>query len=219
MGNALTPEFTFSALTDLNFTEQKGERMTSQSENIMGLQKLVMPYKKKKDSGLLSVKVEGYEHLIKIYFDLGLVVGLSMGNLKNDECLSILGSCKPKEATFMKGYKAPDFCAGEKSDIDHKLEEMFSSYPVRGAVAAQDGEDKKMSVRADLIVKLEAEFINIIGPIGKMIIDSVYSEIGYQRGADMASLHYTVLIDRLRAELPEQHQATFSAKYAIGLAL
>lgn len=193
--------------------------MQSKSENIMGLQKLVMPYKKKKDSGLLSVKVEGYEHLIKIYFDLGMVVGLSMGNLKNAECLSLLASCKPMEATFMKGYKAPDFFAGEKSDIDHKLEKIFSSYPVTGGVAEKGKEDPGMTVRAVEIAKLEADFVNIIGPIGKMIIENAYADIEYKRGTNMPSLQYTVLIDRLKTEMPTQLQATFSAKYAIGLAL
>ena len=60
------------------------------------------------------MQVEGYEHLVKIYFELGMVVGLSMGNLKNESCLDTLTQCKPLSATFMKGYKTPDFAVAKR---------------------------------------------------------------------------------------------------------
>lgn len=193
--------------------------MQSDSENIMNLQNLISPYKAKGDTGLLSIKVEGNEHLVKIYFNLGMVVGLSIGTLKNEACLNILGKCKPMNATFMKGYKTPDSVATDKAEIDSKLEGLFASYPVTGGTTIAGSDAQTVAVRANDLLKLEADFINIIGPIGKMIVDNVYSEIGYSRGNDMPSPLYSRLIDRLKGELPSQHQPTFAAKFAIGLAL
>jgi hypothetical protein len=143
----------------------KGGRMEAKSENIMSLKKLVSPYKEKRDSGLLSVKVEGHEHLLKIYFELGMVAGLSIGTLKNEACFNMLGTCKPVGATFMKGYKTPDFVTADKNEINNKFEELFASYPITGGMTT--GTDSHaVKVRADDIRKLEDDFINIIGPIG-----------------------------------------------------
>lgn len=192
--------------------------MQAKSDHIMSLKKIVWPYKEKKDSGLLSVMVEGQEHLVKIYFELGMVVGLSMGTLKNEACLNILSQCKPVKATFMKGYKAPDFVVTDNA-MDSKLEELFAAYPVTGGTTAPGNDAQTVAVSADHIRKLEDDFINIIGPIGRMIIDAAYSEIGYSHGKDMPSPVYTKLIDRLKVALPSQHQPTFTAKYAMGLAL
>jgi hypothetical protein len=196
----------------------KGGWMQSKSANIMSLKKLVSQYKEKKDSGLLSVKVEGQEHLLKIYFELGMVVGLSLGTLKNDACIDILGTCNPIDSAFIKGYKTPDFVVAEKDEINNKLEGLFASYPVTGGMTTDNG-THTVKVKADDLIKLETDFINIIGPIGKMLVDTIYSEIGYSRGTDMPSPLYSQLIDKLKESIPEQHHATFAAKYAIGLAL
>jgi hypothetical protein len=84
------------------------------SNPMMNIKKLLSQYKHKKDSGLLSVKVAGNEHLLKIYFELGMVVGLSIGTLKNEACFDILTECKPLEASFIKGCRTPDGATAKK---------------------------------------------------------------------------------------------------------
>jgi hypothetical protein len=195
----------------------KGGRMQSESENIMSLKKMVWPYKEKKESGLLSVKVAGYEHLVNIYFELGMVIGLSMGNMKNESCLDVLTQCKPLGATFIKGYKAPDFVVARKEEAG-KLEELLALYPVTGGKTTGE-QSPSIRVSADNIQKLEQDFIDIIGPIGKMLIETFYTENGYTRGQDMPALLYSLLIEKLKEALPSQHQPTFAVKYAIGMAL
>jgi hypothetical protein len=185
----------------------------------MGLKKLIKPYKEKKDSGLLSVKVEGSEHLVKIYFELGMIAGLSIGTLKNEDCFNILCDCRPMEASFIKGYKTPDFVSADKATINDKFEQLLSSsYPVTGASLSAEERPQRV-VSAESLLKLEEDFINVIGPIGRMIIDTAYIDLGYSRGKDMPSSLYSRFIERLRGELPDQHQRTFAVKYAIGLAL
>ena len=194
--------------------------METGSDNIMSLVKLVLPYKQKKDSGLLTVKVEGYDNLLKIYFHLGMVAGLSIGTLKNEDCFKVLDKCKPVGATFMKGYKAPDFVAADNKEINNRFDQLIASYPVTGGTSTGAGAAAQTKlVKADDLLKLEHDVIDIMGPVGKMIIENLYAELGYKQGTDMTSPVYSQLLDKIREELPSQHQSTFSAKYAIGLAL
>ncbi len=185
----------------------------------MNLKKIIWPYKEQKNSGLLSIKLEGQEHLLKIYFELGMIIGLSMGTLKNEACMDLLGNCHPMNAIFMQGYKTPNFVAVDDASIDSKLQELFAFYPVTGCVTGNDGDGHHVAVSAADIDRLEQEFINIMGPIGKMILGTAYSELSYRLGTDMPSPLYGRLIDRLKGELPSPCQPTFTAKFAIGLAL
>jgi hypothetical protein len=52
-----------------------------------------------------------------------------------------------------------------------------------------------------------------------MLVDTAYADIGYRPGTEMSTAQYSSLIDRLRDALPPEHQSTFAAKYALGLAL
>ena len=173
------------------------------SENIMSLKKIVWPYREKRESGLLSIKVDGNEHLLNIYFERGMIVGLTVGSLKNVSCIDNISQCIPLSATFMKGFKAPDFVVATKDEAK-KLEELFAVYSV---------------VSAENIDKLEINFIDIMGPIGKMLIESFYSEVGYRRGQDMPALLYSQMIGKLKEELPIEDQTTFDARIAFGSAL
>jgi hypothetical protein len=191
--------------------------MQSKPENIMILNRLIWPYKARRESGLLSVKVDGYEHLVKIYFELGMVVGLSMGIMKNEACLEILSQCRPLSSTFIKDYKTPAFAVADK-EAAGRLEDLFTIYPVTGTKS--DSKTASLaSVSSDNLLKLETDYIDMIGPIGKMLVDSFYNDCGYKRGQDMPALIYTQLIERLKEELPDEYQTSFAAKYAIGMAL
>jgi hypothetical protein len=185
---------------------------------MMSIKNLLSQYKEKKDSGLLSVKVEGNEYLLKIYFELGMVVGLSIGTLKNEDCFDVLGNCRPMEASFIKGYRTPDFAANHKEEINDRLDGFLATYPVISSITAGNGQPAEKIPSQD-IHKLETAFIDLIGPLGKMIIETAYSDIGYRRGADMLPREYSRLIDKLQEALPPEHRSSFAAKYAMGLAL
>jgi len=193
--------------------------MQAGSNHSMSMQGIILPHKETKDSGLLSIKLEGHEHLLKIYFELGLIVGLSMGTLKNAECLHALGKCNPVEAVFLKGYKTPDYAATEDQSISAQIQELFASNPVTGSVASTETKVSAPAVSAASLASLEDAFINIMGPIGRMILDTAYTDLGYHRGADMPASQYSQLIGRLQENLPGQFQSAFAEKYAVGPAL
>jgi hypothetical protein len=63
--------------------------------------------------------------------------------------------------------------------------------------------------------QLEKDVTEILGPISKLLIDSIYADIGYSHDKEMSPLLYSQLIDRLKRELPSEHQSIFAAKYTI----
>lgn len=166
---------------------------------------------------MLSVKVEGNEHLLKVYFDLGMVVGLSIGTIKNEDCFNFLATCKPMEASFIKGCKTPDTIAGHKEEINSRLDGFLATYPIINSMAEKGSSERR--VGSDAVRNLESAFIDLIGPLGKMLVESAYADIDYRPGTDMSTGQYSMLIDKLREALPPEHRSTFAAKYAMGLAL
>jgi hypothetical protein len=175
---------------------------------------LVWPLKAKKESGLLSVKVEGQERLVNIYFEQGKVVGITIGHMKNAACLDALAQSSPLESAFMKDCKVPDFVVAPEEDIK-KLEALFALYPVT-ARETFGGKGTEVNVKADVLIKLERDFVEIIGPIGKMIVDAYCEEFGYKRGQDMPASLYCQLFEKLKADLPVQYQSAFAAKKVVG---
>lgn len=181
----------------------------------MSLIMLAWPYRVKRETGLLSVMLEGQQHLVKIYFEHGLVVGLSMGNVKNDACLELLVKCKPLSTTFINNYKVTDSIIAAKEEAA-RLDEFFTLKPGTGSKTFEvRSAATVVNISSDNLVRLEKDYIDMLGPIGKMMIDSFYADSGYKRGQEMPVPLYSQLIERLREELPAEYQLSFGAKYAI----
>lgn len=188
--------------------------MQEKLDSIGSLKKMVRTYKESKHSGLLSVKVDGNDYLVKIYFELGMIVGMSMGALKNESCLNELNKCKLVNATFIKNCKVPSFTTVGKVEINHKLEEFFGFSPVTG-LPTPGKETHAINTSIEHLQQLEKDVTEILGPISKLLIDSIYADIGYSHDKEMSPLLYSQLIDRLKRELPSEHQSVFAAKYTI----
>ncbi len=176
------------------------------------LSPLIGKYLRSKDTGLLSIKIEGESYLLKICFDSGEIVSLSLGACKNEECLRRLDGVVPVEHSFLPGMKPT---TPAKAPLTEKViaivgtagsETVAEPAPSRPAVAVQP-----QTVKA-----LEEEFIELIGPIGKMLSDTVFAGLSYSRGNLMPLEDYSRLVDSLAKELPDQHQAPFVAKHRKG---
>jgi len=182
--------------------------------NVEILKKMLFPYKENTQSGLLSVKVEGNDHLVKIYIEYGIIVGMSMGALKNELCLDALKNCKPVDATFIKDCKAPSFTASGKTETNNKLEEFFGFSSSLG-LQKSEKELHATNVSIKHLQKLEQDVTDILGPITKILIDSIYAEIGYSKDKEMSAFLYKQLIDKIKKELPREQYSAFLEKYMI----
>jgi hypothetical protein len=166
-------------------------------------------YIRTKDSGLLSIKIEGNNHLLKVYFERGEVVSISLGGCKNEECLKKINRIIPVEYFFIKGVKPP---AKTDLPLTERLMEL-SGITIPGSVSEVLSMGMDTSIRPQTVTALEEEFIDMIGPIGKMIIDNTFSEISYRRGNQMSVGDYSILLDTLVNELPGRQRTMFSEKY------
>ncbi len=173
----------------------------------MGLAEIIKLHVTKADSGVLSVKLKDEPHLLKVYIDRGEVVYVTLGTLKNEECFSRLKNAVPVEYFFLKGVTAPHRVEGGCTE---KLIEALGLLSAE-ALKASTG----VTVSPQDVQRLEAEFIELIGPIGKLIIDDLFSKIAYTRGNPMTQGDYLMLVDSLTKELPASEQGRFSSKYKI----
>jgi hypothetical protein len=178
----------------------------------MNLLDIIKRYLRIKDSGLLSIKVEGESHLLKIYLDNGEVVSLSLGSCKDDECLKRLEGLVPVEHFFMRGVRSP---SPSKVPLTERLAALTGtgdSESVAGPMTPIPG----LNIKPETIAALEEEFIDLIGPIGRMMIENIFSELSYKRGNPMSSEDYSYLLESLIKELPAQQQALFGERYGMG---
>ncbi len=173
----------------------------------MGLAEIIKLYVTKAESGVLSVKLKDEPHLLKVYLDKGEVVYVTLGTLKNEECFLRLKNTVPVEYFFLKGVTPPHKVEGGCTE---KLIEALG-LPSAEALKASTG----VTMPPQNVQRLEAEFIELIGPIGKLIIDELFSKIAYSRGNPMPQENYIMLVDALAKELPASEQGRFSSKYKI----
>ncbi|MBI3378103.1 MAG: hypothetical protein HY035_06865 [Nitrospirae bacterium] len=178
----------------------------------MNLSDIITKYIRTKDSGLLSIKVEGESHLLKIYFGSGEVVSLNLGTCKDEECLKKLDSIVPLEHFFVRGVKPP---TKSSTPLTEKLiaHTGMSAMEVDAGIPSTHG----VNIQPSVITDVEEEFIDLIGPIGKMIVDNIFSEISSSRGKPMPSEDYSYLLESLIKELPAKQQEAFRAKYRRGI--
>ncbi|MBN2654686.1 MAG: hypothetical protein JXR79_06190 [Nitrospirae bacterium] len=177
----------------------------------MNISDIIKKYYRTRETGLLSVKVEGQSHLLKIYFSEGDIVHLSMGTCKNNECFNRLTDLTPSEHFFVKGVKAPGALGAPITEtllnfLDINKDSIDSS---GSSSAAGD------TVQASKVSVAEKEFLDIIGPIGAVMLDSLYSRFSYKKGSPMPSDDFNLLIDSLAKELPAQYRPPFSQKHKV----
>lgn len=163
----------------------------------------------KNDSGLLSIKIEGESHLLKVYFDRGEVTSISIGTCKNEECLKRLNNVIPIEYSFIKGVPPPTRTG---LPLTEKIMEL-SGIAIAESSPELPSAAQGASIQPQMVADLEEGFVEMIGPIGRIIIDNVFSEISYKRGNPMLAEDYSYLLKTLIEELPVRQQTLFSEKY------
>ncbi len=176
------------------------------------LSPLIGKYLRSKDTGLLAIKIEGESHLLKICFDGGEIVSLNLGACKNEECLRKLDGVVPVEHSFLPGMKPT---TPAQAPLTEKIIAIIGTAGSE-AVAEPAPSRPGVAVQPQTVKAVEEEFIELIGPIGKMISDTVFAGLSYSRGNPMPFGDYSRLVDLFAKELPDQHQASFVAKHRKG---
>ncbi|GBE02854.1 hypothetical protein BMS3Bbin06_00563 [bacterium BMS3Bbin06] len=158
-------------------------------------------------TGQFVIKFAGEEHLCKIYIEDGNAVYISMGTRKSDDTLSYIAGKEMEEANFIEGVpplKRLDEPLNDKLLTllsDEQAGQTLDDINFEGTAPSQD------------VDKLLDDFIDIVGPLGTVIAEKVFSSLGYNRGSDMSGANYSVLLAALLDEIPEKIRESFKNKH------
>ncbi|MBI5026452.1 MAG: hypothetical protein HZC12_06960 [Nitrospirae bacterium] len=174
----------------------------------MDLLGLIRRHAQKRETGMLSVKLEGQEHLLKIYLNDGEITFISLGHLRNEECIEKIGNTTSLGFNFIEGMKPP------KTSPVPLTEKLIGKADV--ATIMKEIVAGSMTVSPQKVKALEEDFVDTIGPIGSMLINDIYKEISYHNGSSMSGDDYNYLMESLIRELPESKKEQFRSKYQQG---
>ncbi len=154
----------------------------------------------KNRSGQIIIKLEEAEHLLKIYLQEGKVVYATMGRQKGKQLLKAIKDAKVREASFIEGVSPP-------STSFEDMTEFFLSI-----TNSTEGDTDKSEVSAEEIERLENAFVEIVGPIGTILIENIFQEMAYKKGEPMDGNAYNLLLSRLLQEIPPDRREDFNSR-------
>jgi hypothetical protein len=168
-------------------------------------------------TGLLSVKIEDENFLLKVYLESGRVVYVSIGEQKGQACVEKIKNGKVVGHFFMAGAKPansePSSIALALNDLIPQISRQIAASNTIAKIVSQSADGGTGSVGAKVLSELEEAFIDIMGPIGVLILNDRYSGLSYVRGETMIAKNYHALLSFIVDELPEAKKAPFLEKF------
>ncbi|GBD98253.1 hypothetical protein BMS3Abin07_00264 [bacterium BMS3Abin07] len=158
-------------------------------------------------TGQFVIKLAGEDHLCKVYIEDGNAVYISMGTRKPHDILKYIIGKKLEATNFIDGVpplKRLDEPLNDKLLMlvaDEQADQTLNDINVEGPVPSQ-GVDTLLD-----------DFIDIVGPLGTVIADKVFSDIEYNRGSEMSGEDYSALLSALLNEIPEKIRESFKNKH------
>jgi hypothetical protein len=125
-----------------------------------------------------------------------------------DETLQYIADKVPLEINFIEGVNPIKKLDTPFNDVllsikghDVKSTAKIENVKVNGKIPSQ---------KVDALVD---DFIDIVGPLGAAISDSVLSRLGYAKGSGMSGDNYSVLLSSCLEELPEDERKQFKVRH------
>ncbi len=155
-----------------------------------------------KETGLLSVKIKGGQHLLKVYFVQGQVTNLQFGMSRNNECFPVLDTPDVESMYFMKDVRSP-----VKESDSNVLTQTLCSHIGNNGLTGRGSSDA--IVKPEKVTQTVNDFIAIVGPIGQIALSELYEKLGYRLGDPMPGNNFRQFVTQLAAELPERNRADY----------
>lgn len=171
------------------------------------LAEVVADIHRTKKTGLLSIVVKSTGNHFKMFFQEGEVYHVTCADSRDLDCLATVDRLEFSECFFVPGVKLD--VRGENIPPTAAIIKHLET----AAKTVESRSPPGVNIQPPVITDVEEEFIELIGPIGKMIVDNIFSEISYSRGNPMPSDDYSCLLESLIKELPAKQQDVFRAKY------
>lgn len=169
-----------------------------------------------KKTGMLSVGLKGDASLFKIFFRDGAIYHITHGSCRNMECLADLGRLQTDTGFFMPDAHVDTATplTASTGEIVGRIRELgktirWSTGPAASEAQAQAG----TIVDPGVIASMEEELINLVGPVGSMLIERVYAECGSKRGTPVPKRDFRKLVECIGKQLPEDQKKIFLGRF------
>ncbi len=170
-------------------------------------------YLKSQGTGQVVIKLKGESHLLKLNLESGEVVYISIGNKPPDETIEYIKDKEIEEVNFIEGIKPV-------KKVDPPLtERILNLFGIdEGPSAASPDISPTLTMKPEEIVspeKVQAVmdiFIDIVGPLGPVLLENIIKRLNYEKGKAMDGATYSEFLSHLLKEIPEEKRRPFKDK-------
>ena len=159
-------------------------------------------------TGQLALKFAGTSHLCKIFIEDGEAVFIKLGLLSPEETLLEIANKSLIEASFIKGFKS-------RKRLPNPITDQFIGEPSVGDNQGKVGSSKSSGislgrfVSAQNISRMINHYVDIVGPLGVVMMENYLKVLGHVPNQEMDSNSYNDLIGKVILDLPETDRAEF----------
>lgn len=170
-------------------------------------------YLKSQRTGQIVIKLKGEPHLLKVNIESGEVVYISIGNKTPDETIEYIKSKEIEEVNFIEGIKPV-----KKVDppLTEKILKLFGIEEEPSAASADISPDLMIKhgevVPPEKVQAVMDIFIDIVGPLGPVLLENIIKRLHYEKGKAMDDTTYSGFLSYLLEEIPEEKRRLFKDK-------
>ena len=174
----------------------------------MNLASIFRKYLSGNDTGQLVIKFAEENHLCKVAIEAGHAVYLTLGTLGPAEALGHIAGKTPTGANFIPGVPARRKLA---TPLDERLlalagaERAPEPPPIAASEAAPAG--------AGRVEETINDFVDLVGPLGTVLVDNILGRLGCHRGEQMQSERFASFLSALQQEIPEESRRQFLTRH------
>lgn len=158
------------------------------------------------ENGQLILQFSGTEHLCKISIEDSEAVNIIFGRLGVDESIEFATSHTIAEVSFIKGFipkkKLP-------VPITDRLFGVSANKTSKENLVVQKTFSSGEQIPSTKINKVINGYVDIVGPLGVVVLENVLKKLNYTRNTSMPADDYNLLVEKLVMDVPEDMQPEF----------
>lgn len=163
-------------------------------------------------TGQLALKFADLPHLCKIAIEDGEAVFIKLGLLSPEETLQAISDKTLLEANFIHGFKPRKRLPQPITQLLIGLESESSTNNLTSTTEATSISSGRFVSSQNISIMIN-HYVDIVGPLGVVMMENYIKALGYVQGQEMDSNSYNDLLDKLLIDLPEGVRAEFILKH------
>ncbi len=158
-------------------------------------------------TGQLALKFSDTSHLCKVDIEDGEAIFIKLGILSPEDTLLAISGKILLEANFIKGFKTKKRLP--EPITDQLVGASAVSKLERSVVLKQSDVAAGLSVSPQNVSKMINNYVDIVGPLGVVMMENYIKKISYVQGSEMNSNDYSELLEKVINDLPESFRDNF----------